>query len=823
MARLLHRLGAFSARRPWLVIVTWLVILIGAGGAWFVGHGPMSSEITVPGTATEKVSDRLSEILDTGDDGGSADIVVRTESGGSFTEGERDALAKALDEVADIDGVASVTNPFIDAQTMTDRTAELEAAAVQLSAAQDQVSAGEQQLATAIAEAKASGTYDLAADQFEAQAAQLEESKSQFVAQWKELDEGRALLRLGEDFSSVSESGAAAIAVVTFEDPAADVSSALKEDVRKVFEDEPIAGVQVDFSTDLAPAAEAHGASSEAVGILIAAVVLIIMLGTLIVAGLPLLNALLGVGVSVLIVLAFSSVVEMSDTTPVLGLMLGLAVGIDYTLFIVDRHRRHLRDGMEVRASIALANGTSGTAVVFAGATVIIALLALWVTGIPFLGMMGVAGAAAILAAVLVAVTLTPALLSLIGSRALSKRSWARIATASKAPAAALKPMSTARAVTTVIASVIGLGLLALPALQMRLGLPDGSSESHSSTQYRAFDTIESEFGPGRNSPLIVVADLPAEVADDEMVSLELELAEVIDDLPSVSAIVPITGTGVNTVALFQVLPVEGAQAESTEELVHTLRGLTAHDDEITFEVAGAASGNIDISEKIADALPPYLAIVIGLSILIMIVVFRSILVPLVATGGFVLSLVAALGGVTAIYQFGWAGAVFGVDSTGPVLSILPTMLVGILFGLAMDYQIFIASGIREAFVHGSSARLAVVEGVRGGRAVVTAAAIIMAAVFGGFIFGDSSVVRPLGFGLAFGVLLDAFVVRMLLVPAALHLLGKSAWWIPRWLDRLLPDIDIEGASLRDAVDDTKIADNTKVAVGRGPRYRRKP
>ncbi|MBF4585711.1 MMPL family transporter [Curtobacterium sp. VKM Ac-2887] len=794
MARLLHRLGRFSAHRPWVVIVAWIVILLGAGGAWLGGHGTLTSEISIPGTATEKVQDRLEKILD-GSDQGSSTIVVHTADGDRFTAAQRSDLAALIKRVGEVEGVDTAADPFASAADRAAQAQKLEDATAQVTSGRAQLAAARTQLTNAIEQAKAAGTYDQAAAQFDAQKAQLVSSSDELDDQASKLEQGKALADMAEDIRTVSKDGSTAIVSVTFDASAADVTDSVKEHVRDVFSDDHVAGVDVDYAKTLAPTTSAGGEAGEIVGIVVAAIVLIIMLGTLVAAGLPLLNALLGVGVSVLVVLAFSKLVDMNETTPVLGLMLGLAVGIDYSLFIINRHRTQLREGIELRESIALANGTSGTAVVFAGSTVVIALLALWVTGIPLIGMMGVAGAAAVAAAVLIAITLTPALLSLMGHRVLPKRAWRTIALGGTDQKSA-RAMSTGRAVITTIASVVVLGVVALPALQMRLGLPDDSSEPHSSTQYRAFEQIDNAFGPGQNSPLVVVADLPEGVSDGDLTADEVSIGQRLMALDHVDAVAPAATSDDNSVIVYQLLPTGGAQDASTEQLVHDVRDLTMDDGDVTFSVAGSASGNIDISEKIAQSLPPYLAIVIGLSILIMIMVFRSILVPVIATAGFVLSLASAIGGVTAIFQFGWLGGLFGVDSGAPVLSILPTLLVGILFGLAMDYQLFIASGIREAFVHGSPARVAVTKGVNAGRTVVTAAAIIMAAVFAGFIFGGSSVVKPLGFGLAFGVLIDAFVVRMLLIPAVLHLLGRAAWWLPKWIDRILPDVDVEGASL---------------------------
>jgi len=359
-----------------------------------------------------------------------------------------------------------------------------------------------------------------------------------------------------------------------------------------------------------------------------------------------------------------------------------------------------------------------------------------------------------------------------------------------------VRPMSNWRAVASVLVGAVGLLAIAVPALSMRLGLPDGSYESQASTQYRAYQTMAAEFGEGANGPLLVMATHPAAVDERAGLEAQVRIARLLAGQTGVAAVAPIGTSPDTTVIAFQVLPTDGPTSASTELLVRDLRALSPLGDGTTIAVAGQATGNIDISDKLAGALPVYLAVVVGLSLLIMIVVFRSLLVPLIATAGFMLSLFATYGALVAIYQWGWLSPVFGVHDPGPLLNFLPIVLVGILFGLAMDYQLFLASGVREAYVHGTPARAAVTAGVRAGRAVVTAAAIIMIAVFSGFVFSDAVVVRPLGFGLAFGVLVDAFVVRMLVVPALMHLFGNGAWWLPRWLDRLLPNLDLEGAAL---------------------------
>jgi RND superfamily putative drug exporter len=350
--------------------------------------------------------------------------------------------------------------------------------------------------------------------------------------------------------------------------------------------------------------------------------------------------------------------------------------------------------------------------------------------------------------------------------------------------------------VLTAVAGLAALVVIALPALSMRLGLPDGSSEAQDSTQYRAYTLIEERFGEGVNGPLLVVAELPAAVTGDALIAEQVRVGDVLGAEEDVTAVAPIGQSQDGVLLAFQVIPREGPNSESTEQLVRDLRDLSPLDGGVTLGVAGSASGNIDISEQLSDALPTYLGVVIGLSLIILIFVFRSILVPLTATLGFVLSLFATFGAITAIFQWGWLGTVFDVHDPGPILSFLPTILIGILFGLAMDYQLFLVSGMREAYAHGAPARLAVRQGLHAGRAVVTAAAIIMISVFGGFIFSHTTMIRSLGFGLAFGVLADAFLVRMLLIPAVMHLLGRWAWWLPGWLDRALPNVDVEGAAL---------------------------
>ncbi|HEY3547600.1 MAG TPA: MMPL family transporter [Propionicimonas sp.] len=822
MADLLYRLGRLAARRAWAFVAAWTLVIMIAGGSYALWGGGLTSEITIPGTETDRVTTQLARALP-GAAGGTGSIVLSTDDGSAFTADQQTAVAHLLDAVAAIDGVEATVNPFTsqaqraaqeqqlaDAQTqIATAQDQLDAGQEQLDAASAQVAAGQAQLDAARAQAQAAGALAQAQAGLDAQQAQLDAATAQLATQQSQIDagaqqlatqgatvkQGAALAQLARAVRNVSADGSAATATVVFDLPRMKVPTELKEHVVSLVEATPIDGVTAELSNDLTQAVPEVLGVGEVVGLAIAGIALLVMLGTAVAAALPILGALVGVGVGVTGVLALSGVVTMTSVTPILAVMLGLAVGIDYALFLINRHRHQLRDGIEVHESIGLATGTAGTAVVFAGSTVFVALLALNVTGIGFLGMMGTAGAAAVLVAVLVAITLTPAVLALLGTRILPRKVRAQVGHLEPRPLPQ-RPMSTGRAWVTLVAGVVGLAVLALPALSMRLGLPDGSWEPQDSTQYRANQVTAAKFGAGANGVLVVVAQLREPTTEATLLPAELALAQAIHGVGDVAGVAPVGVSDDGTTVIFQVVPVEGPDSETTEQLVRDLRAASPLKDGTTLGVAGTASGNIDVSTQLADSLPGYLGLVIGLSLIIMVMVFRSILVPLTATVGFIGSLFAVFGAITAIFQWGWAGSLFGVHDPAPILSFLPTILIGILFGLAMDYQLFLVSGMREAHVHGVPARLAVQRGLHAGRTVVTAAAVIMIAVFAGFVMSDSGIVRSLGFGLAAGVLLDAFVVRMLLIPAVMHLAGDAAWWIPRWLDRILPDADVEGAKL---------------------------
>jgi RND superfamily putative drug exporter len=623
-----------------------------------------------------------------------------------------------------------------------------------------------------------------------------------------EFESARVIMTGVSKYRVVSADNLTASATVLFTTPISEVETDDKLAVVDALASTATDTVTVEFSQDLTRSLSGLLGPGEIVGLVVAAIVLFVMLGTLIGAGLPVLSALVGVAISGAASVALASVVESTTTTPILGIMLGLAVGIDYALFIINRHRRQLKTGMSVPESIALANGTSGNSVMFAGMTVIIALAALNLTGIGFLGLMGSVGAAAIAISVLVAVTFNPAVLSLVGMKVLSRKE--RAALGERVPAAdtpdvtsSAPVFATRRPIAALLVTLVVLGITAIPLMGMRLGLPDGSSEPVDSTGYKSYKLTEQAFGEGANATLLVVATADAPISEDDELAFNAAATEIIMGVANVNSSVPAGFSDDRRIAIFRVVPADGPNDESTEQVVRDVRALDADFREsldATVNVTGMAAINIDVSEKLSEALPIYLMTVIGLSLLIMVLVFRSIWLPLIASAGFLFTVLATLGAVTAVFQWGWLGFLFGIHDPGPILSFLPTILIGILFGLAMDYQIFLASGMREAYIHGKSATDAINYGLRLSRSVVTAAAIIMIAVFGGFIFSHTTMIQPVGFGLAVGVLVDAFLVRLLLVPAALKLIGPAAWWLPKWLDKILPDVDVEGAKLERSV-----------------------
>jgi RND superfamily putative drug exporter len=617
--------------------------------------------------------------------------------------------------------------------------------------------------------------------------------------------------------SAVSPDQRAALATVTFDVPREDLDPSSLDALQATTAAAQDAGLEVAVGGNAFGTTGVTVGATEFIGVAVAVLVLVLTFGSLLAAGMNLLTALVGIGVGMGGLLLVSNLVTLSSSAPTLALMIGLAVGIDYTLFILSRHRTQLATGMDPEESAARATGTAGSAVVFAGLTVVIALSGLAVVGIPFLTVMGVGAAGTVLVAVLVALTLLPALLGFAGGR-LAPKPGSRAARRELADAqettgaggsmgARWTRLVTRRPLLTVLAVLSGLVVLAIPAPQLQLALPDNSTAAPESPQRQAYDLISENFGPGLNGPLVVLAEnLDPATAEQAVQRIAVAIGGMPTETPGqfegglddVAYAMP-SVLGNATTAIVTVIPESGPQEEATNALVAELRDLAPEleaDTGADLAVTGQTAVAIDVSDRLADALLPFALVVVGLALVLLLLVFRSILVPIKAAVGFLLSVGASFGAVVAVFQWGWLADLFGVPATGPVISFLPVILMAVLFGLAMDYEVFLVSRMREEYVHGAEPREAVVTGARHAARVVVAAALIMFSVFASFVTIEDVIVKAIALGLAVGILVDAFLVRMTLVPAVLALLGRSAWWLPRWLDRILPDLDVEGARL---------------------------
>ncbi|TQJ31031.1 efflux RND transporter permease subunit [Microbacterium sp. SLBN-146] len=611
----------------------------------------------------------------------------------------------------------------------------------------------------------------------------------------------------------VNDDENAAIIRLQFDGQATDVSDEAKDSLSAVsdsLQEALPAGAQVALGGDLFSTSVPGLTVTELLGILIALVVLMVTFRSFLVAGLPLATAIIGVGLSMALILLATAFASISSTTPLLALMLGLAVGIDYALFIAARHQDQVRGGMEPEESVARATGTAGSAVVFAGVTVLIALIGLGFANIPFLTTMGVAASVAVALAVAVAITLTPALLGFVKGRVVGRMPKARPAKTRTRPrrgfAARWVGGVTRHPVVTTIAVVVGLGVLAIPASSLALALPNAGVQPESSPARISYDLAAEEFGPGFNGPLIMTGTI---VTSTDPLGLMEDLAAEVEKVPGVKEIALATPNETADTGIIQIIPDTAPDSPETAQLVRDLRALApelADEYGIDLIVTGFTAVGIDISDRLGAALLPFGIFVVGLSFILLMIVFRSIAVPLTAALGYLLSVLAAFGVVAAVFEWGWFADLLHIARVGPVISFMPIVLMGVLFGLAMDYQVFLVSRMREDYVHASRARkgradrLTAVGAVRSGftasARVVTAAALIMFAVFAAFVPEGDSSIKPIALGLAVGIAVDAFLVRMTLIPALMALLGEKAWWMPRWLDRLLPHFDIEGEAV---------------------------
>ncbi|MEY9871951.1 putative membrane protein YdfJ with MMPL/SSD domain [Streptacidiphilus sp. MAP12-33] len=757
MPTVLHRLGRFAFRHRRSVLALWLAIVaaVVACTVAFGGSGKFDNTFSIPGSESQQALDRMKTDFPASS-GTSAQIVFTAPTGQKVTDpADAAAIRAAVNAAATAPQVARVISPF--------------------------------------------------------------------------------------DSHTVSPDKSTAVAQVQYEVPSSGLASgsldALTSKVSVASAGQP--GLRADVGGSAFGNAPGKS-NSDLIGIGVALLILVITFGSLLSAGIPLVTAVFGVATAIFGLLSLTGVVAISSTAQSLALMIGLAVGIDYALFIVTRHRSQLAQGMAPEESAALAVGTAGSAVVFAGLTVVIAMAGLTVVGIPFLTAMGLAAAGAVLTAVLVATTLLPAILGFAGARLAPRpgsRAARREAAAEGSPATTDRTDPTGRTDATaragragraanaaeawfrqvtrrpllaLAAVAVAIGALAWPAHSMTLALPDNGTAPSGSSQRLAYDEISEHFGPGFNGPLLVLADTGNGNSGEAQQSTR-DLADILRGLPDVAAVgKPVLNPATHT-ALIQVIPRTGPSDAATKTLVTTIRDDRAEIERQTganIQVTGNTAVQIDVAAKLNAALVPFAAVVVGLSLLLLLLVFRSVVVPLKAAAGFVLSIAATLGAVVSVFQLGHLGSLFGLDSTGPISSFLPILLLAVLFGLAMDYEVFLVSRMRESYTATGDPLHAVHAGARHSGRVVTAAALIMISVFAAFLGTDSTMLKQIAFALATGVALDAFVIRMTFVPAVLALTRRAAWWLPTWLARLLPDLDIEGERLHQAT--TRTAASTE-------------
>ncbi len=572
-----------------------------------------------------------------------------------------------------------------------------------------------------------------------------------------------------------------------------------KAELTQILADHRGNGLQVEATGSLMQVMEAGG-TAELIGFAVAFVVMIVAFGALVAAFIPLITGMVGVMLTMLLVTLSAEFLSINQTATAIVTMLGIAVSIDYALFIVTRYRTETRRGGSAADAAGRAVGTAGTAVVFAGITVMIAVIALTVIGIPLITQMGLGAAAAVFVAVIAALTLIPALLGAVGRFAFAPRiPWIKHAEESDtADTLGVKFGRTVvkRPLPYVVAGLAVLVLAAIPMSNLELGMSMTSDD-----EAPAQSLLQRGFGEGINGALLVVAHTD----NGDITAVADRAVEQIKTLPGVANTDTLTWMGNGTpeansgadTALIMVTPTSAPSAAATHDLMEQIRAFApaAESAGAELHVGGQTAIMSDLSAKLDRALIPYLVVVVGLAFLIMIAVFRSIWVPLIGTIGFVFSVLATFGVTVAIFQEGWLGL---IDNTKPILSFLPIFLIGLVFGLAMDYQVFLVTRMREEYVHGMSATDAIVAGYRHGARVVTSAAIIMISVFAAFMLSPDTTAKMIGFALAVAVAFDAFIIRMMVVPAIIAMLGDRAWGLPKWLDRLVLNVDIEGAAVRD-------------------------
>jgi RND superfamily putative drug exporter len=604
----------------------------------------------------------------------------------------------------------------------------------------------------------------------------------------------------------ISEDGHTAYATVTFEKSAENLDADQVRAVVSTAEEAEADGLQVELGGNAIALTESSGGHiAEIVGVIVAAVVLFLAFGSLAASLLPIATALIGVGTAYAGIGLLGHVMTVADFAPMLGMLIGLGVGIDYALFIVTRHRRGLKRGLSVTEAATSAVATTGRAVVFAGATVCIALLGMLILRLGFLNGVAIAASLTVVLTVAASVTLLPALLSFIGMRALSRRERRRLTEHGPEPevptgfAARWSAFVERHPKKLGAVALVVMTLLALPALSLRLGTSDQGNNPQTSTTRQAYDLLADGFGPGVNGPLTLVSEVHG--AADKLALDNLD--STLRSTDGVAAVTPVTYNSGGGTAYLSVVPESSPQSPQTSELVDHLRGEVLPRAEsgtsLDLHVGGVTAGYDDFADVIVGKLPLFVGVVIGLGCVLLLLAFRSIGIPLKAAVMNIAAVASSFGVVVAIFQWGWGSELLGLGRAGPIEPFLPVIMVSVLFGLSIDYQVFLVSRMYEEWLETGDNRRAVRVGLAETSRVINSAAVIMISVFLAFVLSGDRVIAMFGIALAAAVALDAFVLRTLLVPALMHLLGGANWWLPGRLDRSLPRISIEPPECRAA------------------------
>ncbi|WP_122617615.1 MMPL family transporter [Streptomyces sp. Tu 4128] len=728
-------LARWCVRRRLIAVLLWLLALGGVATAAAVTGSAYSNDYAIPGTD----SDRASRLLASGFpglDGESDTVVWHTTDGTVRAPDVEQAMSGTLERIAELPGVAAVTNPYDD-----------------------------------------------------------------------------------PDSPHISESARTAYATVTFEDASGDIDAAEARAVVDTAEAARSDGLRVEMGGGAVALTESAGSHlAEAVGVAVAAVVLFLAFGSVAAALLPIATALVSVGTAYAGITLLGHFMTVADFAPMLGTLIGLGVGIDYALFIVTRHRRGLKRGLSVAEAAASAVATTGRAVVFAGATVCIALLGMLILRLSFLNGVAVAASLTVLLTVAASVTLLPALLSYIGPRALSRRERRRLAEHGPEPevptgfAARWSALVERHPKLLGAVALVVITVLALPTLDLRLGTSDQGNDPRSTTTRQAYDLLADGFGPGVNGPLTLVTDVRG--AEDRLALDNLDAT--LRTTEGVSSVTPVMYNSAGDAAYLSVVPESAPQSRDTSDLVERLRSEVLPRAEagtaLDVHVGGVTAGYDDFAEVIVGKLPLFVGVVVGLGCLLLLLAFRSVGIPLKAAVMNVAAVAAAFGVVVAIFQWGWGSELLGLGSAGPIEPFLPVIMVSVLFGLSMDYQVFLVSRMYEEWLETGDNRRAVRVGLAETGRVINSAAVIMISVFLAFVLSGDRVIAMFGIALAAAVALDAFVLRTLLVPALMHLLGRANWWLPRRLDAVLPRISIEPPECRAAHERLAAATDAEVA-----------